>query len=383
MIADAEEDVVPGAAEHHDDVCGTCGLGGWLFQCVNHEDCQSQHHFHCLGMPFPFLLEVDYVCAPCGGELPVQPAPSSCNTFECIICMERKPEREKVGVVGCTHAEHVCSKCMFVEIYNHGRDRCPLCRREVKAVEQVSTGQKHLVEDAKVEAAPLAEGEEESESQSGEEGEEGEQEAVWSLETAIDLMRRNDPFAASVIDLDRMHLDNNDAKLLADALKANRTILVLSLNGNQVGSRGAKALAEALRANSTLLRLHLDGNELNDRAMSWLASCIGLLPGTNRTLRLLTLHENHRISKKGVNELEEACEARSNLRVLYPWVAEEESDDEEAQLRHRERKRKRRREERARLADMAREEEEEDEEGAYERERNEVHADQLNHLFRR
>ena len=65
------------------------------------------------------------------------------------------------------------------------------------------------------------------------------------------------------------------ARLLAD----NRSLTVLELEGNQIGSAGATALAESLQANACLTTLALGANQIDD------AGAIAL----GKSLKVLTI----------------------------------------------------------------------------------------------
>ncbi|CAK0896211.1 unnamed protein product [Prorocentrum cordatum] len=62
--------------------------------------------------------------------------------------------------------------------------------------------------------------------------------------------------------LDGNNLGDDDAKGLAEALKANPTLQRIDLSDNHIGAEGAKALAEALKANPALQRIDLRRNSI-------------------------------------------------------------------------------------------------------------------------
>ena len=350
------------AAFDEPDKCSTCNRPGWLTECEHAEGCHTRHHFWCLGLAFPLAEDEEYVCVPCGGPPVRAPSSSEENNFECVICFETKPAIENVIVHGCNHDDHVCSKCMFVEIYDH-RPKCPLCRRDATAVVQVITQRRHdVIED---------DGEEEE----GEEDEdEGEDAQLSPIDNAIVQIRNGE----SRIDLNSKSLDDDDAKKLAPELAVAPSLQVLNLTNNYITWKGAQALANALLFNSKLgcplQRLHLDGNNLDDRAAIRLAQCFDALAGKNNTLRLLTLCDNERIGRRGLEALRGAQERRAvqtALRVIVPWHAEEEEEEEaevERQRAAHRRVAKRQREHR-REAEADEEDEEDDDDEERERER--------------
>ena len=56
-------------------------------------------------------------------------------------------------------------------------------------------------------------------------------------------------------------INDNDAKVLAEELKVNKTLSYLHIGDNKIGNEGAKALAEALKVNKTLSNLDIGPNE--------------------------------------------------------------------------------------------------------------------------
>ncbi len=67
-------------------------------------------------------------------------------------------------------------------------------------------------------------------------------------------------FHVTLIDGLRVSIYCAAARLLAD----NRSLTVLELEGNQIGSAGASALAESLQANACLTTLALGANQIDD-----------------------------------------------------------------------------------------------------------------------
>ena len=237
-----------------EDVCDTCGRPGVLMMCENHGmfdnplsgkiiPCSAQHHFYCLGYSFPLAEEEEWLCEPCGGSNNAAVAHNALRakppqqSFECIICLEKKSGDKKVQVLGCDHQDHVCSECMFIELFEH-RPKCPLCRRDATEIKQLTTGRTCVVD-----LHGEAEGADDEEEEGGVEDGYVEEQAPWSLDDAILAMRSGE----TVLDLDSKFLQNSDATRLAAALAYNSTLTILNLNGNWISS--LRDLATALESN--------------------------------------------------------------------------------------------------------------------------------------
>jgi Ran GTPase-activating protein (RanGAP) involved in mRNA processing and transport len=57
-------------------------------------------------------------------------------------------------------------------------------------------------------------------------------------------------------------LGSTGAKILAEALKVNKTLTVVDLKCNHIQNEGAKAVAEALKVNSSIQHLNLKGRDI-------------------------------------------------------------------------------------------------------------------------
>ncbi|XP_078787619.1 leucine-rich repeat-containing protein 73 isoform X4 [Oryzias latipes] len=104
-------------------------------------------------------------------------------------------------------------------------------------------------------------------------------------------------------------------RLLADALRANRSLQTLFLHGSPLLDTGLLTLNTALSTHPTLVCLDLGDCMLGDKA---LALICGMLPpdGAKSGLRELTLSANPGISSKGWARLSIAVAHSSQLRVL-------------------------------------------------------------------
>ncbi|CAF1540164.1 unnamed protein product [Didymodactylos carnosus] len=86
----------------------------------------------------------------------------------------------------------------------------------------------------------------------------------------------------SEVKLRNLGIDEEDAQVLAKALKVNKTLTTLDLGGNQISARGGEALAEALKVNKTLTTLNLRSNQISARGDEALVEAMKL----NKSLRL-------------------------------------------------------------------------------------------------
>lgn len=68
-----------------------------------------------------------------------------------------------------------------------------------------------------------------------------------------------------------LHMSQGTAAI-ADALAANESIKIFSMNGNYAGGMGAAALAKALETNTSLEQLSLNGNDIGNEGMRVIAS---------------------------------------------------------------------------------------------------------------
>jgi Ran GTPase-activating protein (RanGAP) involved in mRNA processing and transport len=103
------------------------------------------------------------------------------------------------------------------------------------------------------------------------------------------------------------------AKILADVLFNNKTLIRLSLSNNQLGDKGVQSLSNALSANdNSLKKLDLSQNDITDEGVDYLAQMLK----TNTILTHLSL-SNNRITDQGVQLLNDALQNRNKtLQVL-------------------------------------------------------------------
>lgn len=129
---------------------------------------------------------------------------------------------------------------------------------------------------------------------------------------------------------------------LCEALKFNKSIEILDLEGNAITSDGARALSLVLDSNTPLKTLNLKENQIGDKGVKHLADII--LSGKNTHLEILNLSKNNigsdgakiyanslmnvtnniseiflndnNIGNIGISPLLELCEKNQNIKIL-------------------------------------------------------------------
>lgn len=69
-------------------------------------------------------------------------------------------------------------------------------------------------------------------------------------------------------------IGDEGAKVCADMLRVNTTLVKLTLCRNNITIEGAKMIADALMSNTTLQEMHFEGNKLGDGAMKLFSDLI-------------------------------------------------------------------------------------------------------------
>jgi len=110
----------------------------------------------------------------------------------------------------------------------------------------------------------------------------------------------------TTLEIEDDNIGDEGAKAFAEALKTNNILMTLNLAGNKIGVEGAKAFAEALKNNNKLMTLNLGNNTIGDEGATALV---------NTKLTELYLYNNH-ISLEGAIALAEALEENKFLRTL-------------------------------------------------------------------
>ncbi|KAL6061372.1 sporulation-induced protein, variant 2 [Balamuthia mandrillaris] len=98
---------------------------------------------------------------------------------------------------------------------------------------------------------------------------------------------------------------------LAEALKRNKTLAVLSLEANYIGEYGAEALAESLKVNTSLTDVNLKENDLCDDGVRAIAEALAV----NRSINCLDL-SNNSIGSRGTTFLAETLRNNTSLHYL-------------------------------------------------------------------
>lgn len=107
------------------------------------------------------------------------------------------------------------------------------------------------------------------------------------LRTVLERIRGNDR-GLTELDLSRQELGDEEVKALAEALKANHTVLRLALRNNAISDEGAFALAGMLKENDTLSMLDLANNAIGVRGVQVLIDALK----NNRSITDLYFREN-------------------------------------------------------------------------------------------
>ncbi|KAF8927272.1 hypothetical protein BGZ58_010520 [Dissophora ornata] len=105
------------------------------------------------------------------------------------------------------------------------------------------------------------------------------------------------------------------AQALAEALKVNSTLAILNVSEDSIGSSGAQALAEALKSNSSLTSLDLTDTEWGEKVGDVGAQALSDALKTNSTLTTLMLCMTS-IEYNGAQALADALKTNSTLITL-------------------------------------------------------------------
>ena len=102
------------------------------------------------------------------------------------------------------------------------------------------------------------------------------------------------------------------------ALRKNKSVEQLWLNGNYIGSAGAEAIAGALVVNRTLKTLGLDDNDIGNYGGQQIKECLRY----NRVIRDIFLDGN-RVSERTVGEICCRCEKNAHESMIQIKAAHE------------------------------------------------------------
>jgi Ran GTPase-activating protein (RanGAP) involved in mRNA processing and transport len=154
-----------------------------------------------------------------------------------------------------------------------------------------------------------------------------------NLETTCERLRSN-ASDLTILNLNYQGIGNRGAALLAQALRTNRTLVVLFLDGNDVSASGAKEIANALLHHPTLKQLYMSFNPIGDEGAQHISRS---LSGTK--LKLLKLSDC-KIGTFGATALAEALRDDPSLVKLVlesnPLIGAEGSVTIANGLRHNE-----------------------------------------------
>jgi len=84
-------------------------------------------------------------------------------------------------------------------------------------------------------------------------------------------------------------IGDEGVKAIAEYLKYNTTLQILSLGANNIGEIGASYLADALENNNTIMKLFLSYNKIGDKGATALLKSLN----KNYSLQILAVHDNN------------------------------------------------------------------------------------------
>eukprot|EP00770_Monocercomonoides_exilis_P002232 MONOS_2217.1-p1 / transcript=MONOS_2217.1 / gene=MONOS_2217 / organism=Monocercomonoides_exilis_PA203 / gene_product=unspecified product / transcript_product=unspecified product / location=Mono_scaffold00044:76155-77291(-) / protein_length=197 / sequence_SO=supercontig / SO=protein_coding / is_pseudo=false len=99
---------------------------------------------------------------------------------------------------------------------------------------------------------------------------------------------------------------------LCNGLMENLTLQHFDVGSNTVGFEGSKYLGELLTSNSTLTTLGIASSEICSDDLIFITHALS----TNRTLLRIDLRRNHRLSLKGIQELNAVLEPNTVIQCI-------------------------------------------------------------------
>eukprot|EP00435_Cladocopium_sp_Y103_P034956 s1385_g9.t1 len=111
--------------------------------------------------------------------------------------------------------------------------------------------------------------------------------------------------------LSRHNLGDDGAKVVAEALKLNTSMKILTLSSNEIGDAGAQALFEALKVNSTLYLLEMNSNKLTDASGPSLSEMLQVNKGLARLMI-----GNNQIGDEGTKAMMVGLEINETLEFI-------------------------------------------------------------------
>ena len=113
------------------------------------------------------------------------------------------------------------------------------------------------------------------------------------------------------LDLSGNNIDDDGAKMIANALIDNNSLKTLYLSSNNIASDGAKAIADAIKGNHCLESLILGSNNICDDGAKAIADTIKV----NHSLKRLDLRDN-KIDDNGAKDITDALKVNQGLKTL-------------------------------------------------------------------
>lgn len=111
--------------------------------------------------------------------------------------------------------------------------------------------------------------------------------------------------------LSSCNIQCSEAKLIADALKKNRSVRNLNLANNHLLDDGAVSVGDALSVNASIASLFLDGNRIFSRGTSGIAEGLS----RNSTIQMLSM-SNNPMGNEGAAHLSSALASTHSLSTL-------------------------------------------------------------------
>ena len=109
------------------------------------------------------------------------------------------------------------------------------------------------------------------------------------------------------LDISNNNIDYIGVKLIAEALKVNKTLKKLEINSNNIGSKGAQYIAEALKINKTIEMIDIRNNNIEDIGAEAIKEALEI----NKTIEMIDIRENF-ISDEFITQLDKS-KLKNNL----------------------------------------------------------------------
>ena len=123
-------------------------------------------------------------------------------------------------------------------------------------------------------------------------------------------------YTVQKVDLDnrfKNEITSEGAKLIAEAIKVNKTLQELDISHNNISDDGAAAISDALKSNNLLQILNMSSNNINDKGAIKVAEAIQV----NKTLQELYIRSNYiKLSDDGAAAFSDALKNNNSLQIL-------------------------------------------------------------------